>query len=95
MLPDHLLPSDHCNYTSSKSTSYLSFNYIKGDYLDLHQYLLHSDFTTCYLSYDIELVWSTMEHLILDAMQLFISVRKIHSNLHPPWFNSDIRHNIK
>ena len=28
-------------------------------------------------------------------MQLFIPVRKIHSNLHPPWFNSDIRHSIK
>ena len=28
-------------------------------------------------------------------MQLFIPVRKIHANQHPPWFNSDIRHNIK
>ena len=32
---------------------------------------------------------------ILDAMQLFIPVCKIHPNLHPLWFNSDIRHNIK
>ena len=36
-----------------------------------------------------------MEHLILDAMQLFIPVCKIHPNLHPLWFNSDIRHNTK
>ena len=36
-----------------------------------------------------------MEHFILDVMQLFIPVCKIHPNLHPPWFNSDIRHNIK
>ena len=82
-------------YTSSKSTSYLSFNYTKGDYQGLHQHLLLCDFTTCYLSHDIELVWSTIEHLIIDAMQLFIPVRKIHANEHPPWFNSDIRHNIK
>ena len=103
IFPDHLLLSDHYNitfqvstcYTSSKSTSYLSFNYTKGDYQGLHQHLLLCDFTTCYLSHDIELVWSTIEHLIIDAMQLFIPVRKIHANQHPPWFNSDIRHNIK
>ena len=79
ILPDHLLLSDHYNitfqvstcYTSSKSTSYLSFNYTKGDYQGIHQHLLLCDFTTCYLSHDIELVWFTIEHLII-AMQLFI-----------------------
>ena len=76
-------------YTLSKSTSCLSFNYSKGDYQGLHQHLLLSDFTTCY---DIELVWSTMEHLISDAMQLFIPVCKIHPNLHPPWFKYNAQH---
>ena len=102
-LPDHLLLSDHYSitfqvatyYTSSKSTSYLSFNYTKGNYQGLHQHLLLCDFKTCYLSHDIELVWSTMEHLIINVMQLFIPVRKIYANQHPTWFNSDIRHNIK
>ena len=47
---------------------------------------------TCFA---IELVWSTMEHLIINAMQLFNPVRKINPDQHPPWFNSDIRHYIK
>ena len=36
--------------------------------------------------------WHTIEHLLFSAMQLFIPVSKIHSDQHPMWFDSDIRH---
>ena len=100
---DKLLSSDHYGITFSvsvsstpiKSTTYFTFNYSKGDYQGLCDYLLSSDFTLCYLSHDIEYIWHIIEHLVMDAMQLFIPVNKIHSDQHPVWFNSDTRHCIK
>lgn len=61
--PDQFLLSDHYTVTflvsvsivtSSKSTTYFTFNYSKGEYQGLHECLLHSDFTPCYLSHDVE-----------------------------------------
>ena len=46
--------------TFSKSTTYLTFNYSKGDYQGLIEYLLQSDFTPCYLSHDVEYIWRTI-----------------------------------
>ena len=46
--------------TSSKSTTYLTFNYSKGDYQGLSEYLLQSDFTPCYLSHDVKYIWHTI-----------------------------------
>ena len=102
MHPDQFLPSDHSTITfslsvsvatSSKSTTYFTFNYSKGDYLS--ECLLYSDFMPCYLSNDAEYIWNTIEHLLMDAMQVFIPTIKIHSHQHPTWFNSDIRYSIK
>ena len=101
---DQLLLSDHYSITfslpisvraSSKPTPYFTFNYSKGDYQGLCEYLLHSDFTLCYLSHDVEYIWHIIEHLIMDAMQLFIPIIKIHLNQYPIWFNSEIRHSTK
>ena len=43
------------------------------------------------------IIWDTIEHLLMDATQLFIPITKVHSHQHPKslWFNSEIRHNIK
>ena len=101
---DQLLTSDHYSITLSlsvsvtaslKSASYFTFNYSKGDYQGLCEYLLYSDFTPCYLSHDIEYIWHTIENLLMDAMQLFIPIIKVHSCQHPKWFNPEIRHSIK
>ena len=79
--PDQLLPSDHYSITfslsisvtiSSKSTSYFTFNYSKGDYQGLCEYLLHSDFLPCYISHEIEYIWHTTEHLLMDACHAVI-----------------------
>ena len=82
-----LLPSDHFSIpfsvsvscTSTKSATYFTFNYSKGDYQGLCDYLFHSDFTSCYTSHDIEYILHTIEHLLFSVMQLFIPVSKIHT----------------
>ena len=71
------------SFISSKSATYFTFNYSQGDYLGLCDYLSHLDFTPCYLSHDVEYIWHTIEHLLSDAMQLFIPISKIHSDQHP------------
>lgn len=101
---DSYLQSDHYNITFSVATTvvtssnpitYFTFNYSRGDYLGLHDHLLNSDFTPCYYSHNIEFIWQTIEHLLMNAMYSYIPVKKIHSDQHPTWFNPEIRHCIK
>ena len=80
---------------SSKPTTYFTFGCSKGDYQGLHDYLCCSDFTSCYSSDDVEYIWHIVEYQIITAMELFIPVNKVHSDRHPIWFNSEIRHCIK
>jgi len=55
---------------------------------------MHADFTSCYLTHDIDNIWSSIENNIVNAMKLFIPIKKHHLVQHPPWFTSDIRHCI-
>ena len=60
--PTPLLSSDHfyitvsvavnCNFFS-KSSTYYSFNYSRGDYTGLSNYLMHTYFISCYLTHDV------------------------------------------
>ena len=95
------LSSDHYDITfavatvpkfSSKFMPYYTFNYSKGDYYGLSNYLLSTDFTSCFLTHDIERIWHTIEHQIITAMKLFIPVNKHHSVQH---LTSEIRHSLK
>ena len=100
-----LLPSDHFDITfslsttvsvsSKQTTTHFTFNYPKGDYQGLTNYLCCADFTSCYLSDDVEYIWQIIECQLTTAMHQFIPVNKIHCDQHPIWFNSDIRHCIK
>ena len=49
---------------------------------------MHIDFTSCYLTYDVDNIWKTIENNIVNAMKLFIPTKKHHSIQHPPWFTS-------
>ena len=98
------LSSDHYDITfavatvpklSPKTTPYYSFNFSRGDYSGLNNYLLNINFTSCFLTHDVERIWHTIEHQIVTAMKLFIPVSKHHSVQHPPWFTSEIRHSLK
>ena len=101
--PDPLLQSDHYIITfsisisvttSSKSATYFTFNFSKGDYQGLCNHTIHSDFTPCLLSHDIKFIWHVIEQLLVEGMQLFIPLYKVHSNQDPIWYNSEIRHCI-
>ena len=80
--------------TSSKSSTYFTFNSSRGDYYGLHDYLLQSDFTPCYSSNNVEHIWESINDLLLNAIHIFIPMSKIHCNQQPIWFNSETRHCI-
>ena len=79
---------------SSNSTTYFTFNFSTGDYYGLHDYFLNSDFTSCYSSNNVEHIWATINHILLNTTHIFIPIVKIHTNQKPIRFNSEIRHCI-
>ena len=62
----------------SKFVPYFSFNFSNGDYQGLSDYMLHSDFTSYYLTQDCEHIWHIIEQKLFEGMQLyFLSTRSI------------------
>ena len=99
----HGLQSDHYNITytlttniidNSKFVPYFTFNFSRGDYHRLCDYLLHSDFTPCYLTQDCEHIWHFIEQILFKGMELFIPQCKVHPKQDPIWYNPEIRHCI-
>ena len=89
--PTPLLSSDHfyitfsvavnCN-ASNKSSTYYSFNYSSGDYVGLSDYLMHIDFTSCYLSHSVDNIWYSFENIVVNAMNFsFLSKSTIQFNI--------------
>ena len=62
--------SDHFAITFSLNTSlpFYVFNYSKGDYEDLNNYLSRFDFSPCFQSHTIEFIWSYIESTLINAM---------------------------
>ena len=60
----------------------------------LRSFLENSDFSHCFLSCDVDHVWSSIKLIIQLAMDLFIPKVKLHSHQFPKWFTPDIRHNL-
>ena len=93
--------SDHYPLTStllSKAnlTNYsspMTFQFHKGDYVGLQDYLLDVDFSFFFESLDIEFLWENLKNLILDACRKFIPIASC-SNRYPQWFNGNIRHKL-
>lgn len=69
--------------------------YSKADWDGLCSYLLDADFSTCFNSDNIALVWVTIEEAIYDGTDMFIPKLTIKKHQHPQWFNSSIHHRIK
>ena len=93
---DPHLHSDHYNITFSVNTKmnsiskfapYFSFNFSKGDYQGLSDYMLHSDFTSCYPTQDNEHIWHIIEQKLFEGMQLYIPQYKVHPRQDPIWYN--------
>ena len=60
----------------------------------LCSFLENSDFSHCFLSCDVDHVWSSIKLIIQQAMDLFIPKVKLRSHQFPKWFTPDIRHRL-
>ena len=81
--------------TSNSSSSFL--NYTKADFLGMCDFLLDWDFSSCYASDNVEVIWSEIKSAISTAIDAFVpssTIPRHHSHL-PRWFNASIRHRLK
>ena len=61
-----------CKNIIPKPVTKETFNYAKGDYVGLNEYLLNCDFgVICNLT-DVEEIWNILKNHILSGMNLFI-----------------------
>jgi len=94
---DHnLITFNACfNYIRPKVVLKETFNYSRGDYVGLNEYLLSCDFSSLYNSTDPEVMWNILKEHILNGMNLFIPKVKQRTRQFPVWFTSHLRHLIK
>ena len=95
---DHSIISFNLKYEaqfSVRTLPHLVFDYSRADWNGLSDYLMDTDFSTCFGSNDIEFIWLTLKNTIHNAIQLFNPKIKLKSHQHPKWFNAKIRHQLK
>ena len=72
-------------------------NYSRADFNGMCDFLLDWDFSACYESSNVHMIWSLLKSAISTAIDKFVplvSCSSRHSSL-PKWFNQDLRHGIK
>ena len=60
-------------------------DYSRADWIGLSDYLMDTDFSTCFGPNDIEFICLTLKNTIHNAIQLFIPKIKVKPNQHPKW----------
>jgi len=101
-----LLSSDHYAVTFNLRLSFSSevnpaidtiniLVYSKADFESINIYLSHIDFTPCFQSSDVELVWSFIKEILMDSIHQFVPSITIKPNAFPKWFTSNPKHKIK
>jgi len=89
--------SDHHQITFSVAFRYCApspsirevFNFKRGDYAGLSEYLLSYDFSTFYNLSDIDEMWYILKR------QLFIPKARLRTRQFHVWFTSQLRHSLK
>ena len=66
----------------------------KANFDAMNKYITSVDFSCCYLSSDVEYVWSYLKQVILAAMNSSIPRITIKPNHCPKWFTSSLKHQI-
>ena len=87
-----LLPSTPHSRQLPHGNDTLVFDFPKANMPGLCSFLENSDFSHCFLSCDVDHVWSSIKLIIQQAMDLFIPKVKLRSHQFPKWFTPDIRH---
>ena len=95
---DHYLISFKLHQTSptpssSKDPVYV-FDYHKGDYEGLNDFLISTDFSICYQSNNVEFIWLFIKSTLCNAMREFIPLIKQNAAYHPKYFTPSIRHQV-
>ena len=86
----------HLTYSTpitSKDPVYI-FDYHKGDYKSLNDFLNNIDFSTCYQSNNVEFIWSFIKSVLCNAMRECIPLIKQNAAYHPKYFTSSIRYQM-
>ena len=94
---DHYLISftTSLKHLVSTPTTKEVFNYAKGDYSGLSEYLSSCDLSVLFNSSDVEEVWHLLRSYIISGMDLFIPKIRLHARQFPFWFTPQLRHSIK
>ena len=79
---------------SAKSKSRQVIDYSKKYMQGLCDYLLDYDFTSCFSSMNVELIWSELKSIIISAIHNFAPTVKLRCRQTPKWFTSQIRHQL-
>ena len=84
-----------CKNSTPKPVIKETFNYCKGDYVGLNEYLLNCDVSAIYDLTDPEEIWNILKCHILTGMNHFIPKVKSRVRQFPVWFTPHLRHLIK
>jgi hypothetical protein len=72
-----------------------SFNFLKGDYDAMDNYLLDLDFSIFYNSTDVEFLWESLKDALQIACHLFVPPSgKSTSCRYPKWFHGSIKNKL-
>ena len=82
------------SHTIHKSARYV-FDYSKGDYISLNQFISTCDLTAYYNTTNVNSAWAILKELLLSGMDLFIPKIKLKPTQYPNWFSPTIRHHLK
>jgi len=70
------------------------FNYGKGDYEGLNNFLCSIDFSACLSSTDVEFIWPYIKSTLHETMSNFIPKIKLCNSSQPKYFTPAIKHQI-
>ena len=100
----HFLNTDHflvsfniaqCFAPATHIPASIVRDFSKADLEGLCLYLVDFDFSPCFISTDVEFVWSFIRDAIYRGFDLFVPSARLKSKAYPKWFSSDIIHNCK
>ena len=70
----------------------LVYDYQKADWRGLCDYLMDEDFSACFESEDVELIWAIFKLITTSAMEKFIPRVRLKNHQFPKRFDADLRH---
>ena len=83
--------SQQTHLTPTTTPKYV-FDYPKANYDSILSYLTNFDYSPCFQSQDIELIWLTIKNSIDTAMHLFIPKVRLRRHQFPCWYTPELRH---